>query len=480
MAEHDHHALGNRRASAKGRQRVTRRSALHLALLTATSSAVSLASGCALAAGERSSAPAGPQSVSGQITWLMRSQASELAWEQAALGAFKQEVPAVTVNLETVATAAEFDPKLTALLAGGTPPDVWTHWGQSGFGDYFARGQLSELSVYVGRDKLDGSTFLPNTFDAWKRGGKLMGLSFNQRFGTFIFYNKQLLQQAGVPLPPVDWEDKSWTWEKMVAAARQLTGGEGATRVFGIAAGDQPGLWGLSYLFGGDFFTKEHYATGLAKRSAIGSPEVQAAMTARADLMHKLRVYPTPADASSLGGGSHTQQFIAGRLAMLLETGASWPNIDQNARFEWGVAAAPRQKDNRIINFVNPLLLAKDSKNKEAGWSFIKWNVSEPGQRVLVQNAFQPVHKGLLDEWLKAGRFSQAAADVKKVVEGAAPHGQISPNQLFVDFAAVRREVDESLAPVWRGEKAPADALRDARTRVDSVLSEVAARYGKQ
>ncbi|MDQ3699596.1 MAG: sugar ABC transporter substrate-binding protein, partial [Chloroflexota bacterium] len=434
--------------------------------------------GCGAPTGTGGDAGTAAKGPSGQLTWFMRAQSAELPWEQAAVTMFKEQAPNVTVTLETVPSAGEFDSKLTSLLAGGTPPDVWTHWGQSGFGDYLAKGLLADLSSFAARDRVDGSTFLPNTFDAWKRNGKLYGLSFNQRFGSFIFYNKQMFDGAGVALPPVDWEDKSWTWDRMADSARRLTGASGGSQTFGIGAGAQPGLWGLAYLFGGDFFTKEHYANGIARQSNISTPEVQAAMSARADLMHKLRAYPTPADLSAIGSTGLTPLFIAGGLGMLFDTGSEWPRIDKEAKFEWGVAAAPRQRDNKVVNFINPLLLGADSKNKEAAWAFMKWHVGEAGQRVLVQNSFQPVHKALLDEWLKGGTFKQSAADVKRVVEGAAPHSQISPNQLLVEFGPIRTAVDEAMAATWRGERSAADGLREAKTKVDAVLTETYTRYG--
>jgi multiple sugar transport system substrate-binding protein len=407
----------------------------------------------------------------------MRAQSAELPWEQGAVAAFKEQAPAVTVTLETVPTANDFDSRLTSLLASGTTPDVWTHWGQSGFGDYLAKGLLGDLTPLAARDKLDGSTFLPNTFDVWKRAGKLYGLSFNTRFGTFVYYNKQLFEAAGLPLPPVDWDDRTWTWDRMVEAARRLTGSAGGTATFGLGEGAQPRLWGQAYLFGGDFFTKEHYANGVAKESNIGTPEVQAAIAAEADLINKLHVWPTQEDLQAAGANGLTDQFTTGRLAMLFDTGSEWPRIDKESKFAWGVAAAPRQRDDKVVNFVNPLMLAKDSKNKEAAWAFITWNVGEAGQRILVQNRFQPVHKALVEEWLKGGTFAQPGTDVRKAVEGAAPHSQISPNQLFVDFGAVRTAVEESLAPTWRGERSAADGLRETKTKVDAILAESFARY---
>jgi multiple sugar transport system substrate-binding protein len=429
-------------------------------------------------AGDAGGAGAAPKAIAGTVQWFMRANAAELAWEQAAVNGFKQVASGVTVNLETVPTSGEFDPKLTALVAGGTPPDVWTHWGQSGFGDYYARGLLSEVQSFVARDKLDMGQYFATVHDAWKRDGKLFGLSFNQRFATFTYYNKQLFQAAGVKLPPIDWEDRSWTWDAMVDAARKLT--NAGNKVWGFGAGAQPRTWGMAYLFGGDFFTKEHYEKGIARASNIGTPEVQAAMQAEADLITKLNVWPTDADRGTLGSPapSLTQMFARGNLAMLFDTGSEWPTIDKDASFEWGVAPAPRQKDNKNINFINPLVISKESKNREAAWAFVKYNVTEAGQRVLVQNTFQPVVKSLLEAWLQTGKSKQPLADVKKVVEGAGSHTQIGPNQIMVEFGPIRTEVDNALAPVWKGEKSAVDALRDAKSKVDGLLAATYTAHG--
>jgi multiple sugar transport system substrate-binding protein len=433
---------------------------------------------CGAQGGESGGAASAPKSVAGQMTWFMRASGAELQWEQAAVGAYKQQTPSVTVNLETVSTSAEFDPKLTALVAGGTPPDVWTHWGQSGFGDYYAKGIIGEIQSFVARDKLDMGPFFANVHDAWKKDGKLYGLSFNTRFGTFVYFNRDLFQRAGVTPPPVDWEDKSWTWDKMLESARKIA--NPGNKVWGFAAGAQPRTWGMAYLFGGDFFTKDHYQKGIAKESNMGSPDVLAAMQAEADLINKLKLWPSNAEAqAAFNSTDYSKIFASGNLAMLFDTGSEWASkIDPVATFDWGIAAAPRQKDNKVINFINPLMIAKDSKNKEAAWSFVKYNVSEPGQKVLVQFAFQPVLKALLDEWLKSSKMKQPAADVKKAIEGAAPHTQIGPNQIMADFGPVRTAVDESLAPVWAGTKSTKDALTEAKQKVDALLAESYARYG--
>src|SRR5687768_4049736 len=116
-------------------QRTSRR-ALALRSGALASSAAFIAACGAGGAGDTGGAGAAPKALAGTVQWFMSANAAELAWEQAAVNGFKAVTPGVTINLETVPTSGEFDPKLTALVAGGTPPDVWTHWGQSGFGDY--------------------------------------------------------------------------------------------------------------------------------------------------------------------------------------------------------------------------------------------------------------------------------------------------------------------------------------------------------
>ncbi len=457
---------------------LTRRKLVQAGSALAAGAGLAAAVGCGVP-GREGGGAAQPSALAGQITWFMRASGAELQWEQAAVNAFKQQTPSVTVDLETVSTSSEFDPKLTALVAGGTPPDVWTHWGQSGFGDYYVKGLLREVQSYVNRDKLDMAPYYAGVHDAWKKDGKLYGLSFNQRFGTFVYFNRQLFEQAGVQPPPVDWEDRSWTWDRMVEAARKLA--RPASKVWGFAAGAQPRTWGLAYLFGGDFFTKEHYQKGIAKESNMGAPEVLAAMQAESDLINKLALWPKAEDVRAALGSSSTDYsvlFANGGLAMLYDTGSEWASkIDPVAQFDWGIAAAPRMKDNKNINFINPLVLAKESQNPEAAWAFIKFNVTEPGQRLLTQFAFQPVLKALLDDWLKSSKMKQPPADVKKAIEGAAPHTQIGPNQIMADFQPVRTAVDESLAPVWAGQKSAADGLREAKQKVDAILAETYAKY---
>ena len=42
-----------------------------------------------------------------------------------------------------------------------------------------------------------------------------------QSYGSFLYYKKNLLTQAGIKPPPADLSDPSWTWDTMVDTALQ-------------------------------------------------------------------------------------------------------------------------------------------------------------------------------------------------------------------------------------------------------------------
>ena len=116
---------------------------------------------------------------------------------------FKKVAPSVEVVHEVFQAANPDDSytlKLYALYAANTPPDVFG-FGQNYMG-FWARGMLADLTPLISRDKYDLNQFLPGLPDRFKVKGKQYGLPQLTTFGTLIFYNKALFDQAGVKYPP--------------------------------------------------------------------------------------------------------------------------------------------------------------------------------------------------------------------------------------------------------------------------------------
>ncbi len=459
----------------------TRRSVL-AAVTAAATSLPALA--CGAGGGAQGGGAAKTADAGGTVVWLSRTQAQENQWEQGqVVPAFGSRYPKVKVDL-LIVPSAEFDPKLTSMAAADQPPDLFSQWGNGGFGDYIIRGLPLDLTSRIARDKVDPNSFLPGVFDLYKRDGKYYSTPQVTNYGTSLIYNKDLFQQAGLPFPGTDWDDKSWTWDKFVDAAKKLTknAGGGASAQYGFDLGTLKSSWPASYLWGGDPFLPEHYKTGLAKRTQFESPAVAAAIQAQADLINKLHVAPTADDTKALtppSGGV----FATGKIAM---TTALIPGTYKNlvdATFKWGVAPLPRQKDNKPTVFNGTWFIAKGSKNPDATWELIKYLVSEDNARDMAQTTgFLVPLKGYAAEWLKLlnGPTGMSADDLRKVTEGGLKIGVENVNHLFVDWPQLNTAINEMLNPVFDGKTTADAAIREAKPKVDAQVQGTYDQYSRK
>lgn len=119
-------------------------------------------------------------------------------------------------------------------------------------------------------------------------------------FPCSVSYNRNLLQKAGVPLPPTDWSDKSWTWDQFFRVGKSLTQTSGgAVTQWGIGNAGLSGARFSAMLLGGDWFPDESYTGGWITQFTGDQPAVAQAYQYRADLTFKYHVSPTPAEQTA-------------------------------------------------------------------------------------------------------------------------------------------------------------------------------------
>jgi len=144
-----------------------------------------------------------------EVIWYVRTQAVEQNWEQTyAVPTFEKDHPNIKINL-VIVPWADFDTKMQTMIAAGTPPDVWSHWGPSGFADYVARGLAADLTPFIEKEKYDLSDFNPDVLKIYNVGGKYYAIPMSI-VGSNVFYNKDLFDKYGVPYPTTNWDDTSW------------------------------------------------------------------------------------------------------------------------------------------------------------------------------------------------------------------------------------------------------------------------------
>ncbi len=432
------------------------------ASLTSSAAASSApAAGTAPASGKR-----------GAVTWLVRTNSVENQWENAvAIPAFRMVQPAITVTPLAVA-AADFDTKLLSLFSAGTPADVWSHWGVSGFADFAHQGVVGDLTALVSRDHYDLTAFDQPLVAAYRRDGKQLAIPITTG-GLSLYFDRDLLQRASIDPPSVDWA-KAWRWDQFVGAAQKLTRDYGApTGVYGVTFTQN--IQQLAYLGGGDAFLPESYQTGLAKTTQLDAPEVLAGVQAAYDLVYKDRVDPTPDLNKSLTAGS-VDPFVAQRVAMNVANFGPLQTYVKISAFKWSLAADPILKSNRSVYYTDPWMLSSRSADVESAWTFMQYLLGEEGLTAYVAaTGRRPARTKVVEQWLDqwTGPMGLTKAELQAFSDGMVSNGRESANHLLVGYPQITRAINQALAGVWSGKTSPHDGLAQAKQQVDAVLAAI-------
>ena len=138
--------------------------------------------------------------------------------------AFNESQDKITLSLEIYQNTTAYD-ILSTQIAAGDPPDII---GPVGFRGFYSYGdQLLDLQPFIDKNDYDVSGIDPKILAAYKEGfGGQVGIPF-AIYPSFIYYNKDLFKEAGVPEPPhkvgEQYDGKDWTWETLTELAKKLT-----------------------------------------------------------------------------------------------------------------------------------------------------------------------------------------------------------------------------------------------------------------
>jgi multiple sugar transport system substrate-binding protein len=423
----------------------------------------------------RSNAPATAEA-QGKVIWSTRVNSDENLWQQqVVVPQLKEKLPKVELTFDT-APSSDWAVKLIASYAAGTPPDI--HHGFAGIViSLYAQGQALELTPFVRRDKLDLAPYGGLQYDPdMCRSGKTWELPIDSSLTTMVFYNAALLEQAGVPPPPTSWQDRSWTWDRVLDAARKTTRSWGeADAVYGIlgmAANPWFQVW--PYLWGGDLWPKDFYAHGIGQTSQLTTLPVVESLQHIQDLALKHRVMPAqgqPSRPFNMGGGAMwITQATAGATAL------------KDATFAWGMAPLPRQTTNKTVAYTNGIMANKATVVPDAAWQVIKYLVSQEGQldRIRVTPA-TPTRTDAFDPWLdfvQPKTVHKSKAEVKDVATGGlAAYSDAWPH--FIADATTLMPVlfAELQASLLGGKGTAAALLTDAKTQVETQMRSIYEKY---
>lgn len=441
---------------------------------------------CPAAAPSGGDAAAGGEAATGQreVTWMVRTGPEENKWQQEiAVPAFEEAHPDLKVNL-LIIDQDDIAVKREAMIAAGEPLHVWsTNWGGDGFASDRVRGLITDLTPLIERDNVDTSVFLPEVLAIYENEGKIWGLPFLTT-GSYLFYNMDLFDAAGIPYPPTSWDDTSWTWDAAMDIARQLT--QNPDDPTSAIYGWNEGMWpaeSIMWPFDAFPWPDGAFETGFAESVDFTSENAIKAFQTRHDMMYKDKVMPDGPSAQALSqlGGT----FESGRVAMNTTGGWGWWNYsditpDITGGFCWGVAPLPFGAPDapyRAVIFTDPWVITAglEGQELEDAWTLIKFLISEEQARAYMQSTnTPPTQAKLQEEWFQQFGCMEADA-VKEVYQGAFSNGLESSNHLMVRFDELNSTWDNLLAGFWNDPNATAaDVLPEVEAAVNEVLQRVA------
>ncbi len=287
------------------------------------------------------------------IRYLTFSAAPDYLEElDAMIAGFEAENPDVTVEVETL----PFDDYFTVLrtqIAGGDAPDAFELNFES-FVEFAAAGTLADLGTLSGGE--DTSAYYQKAYDAFSYEGTQLGLPAS--YSTVVlFYNKELLAEAGVDEP-----NDSWTWDDEKAAAGQISALGDDT--YGFFAGVH--FWEFyktAAQNGCDFFDGD--AVTIAEPQCVDALQYMLDMVNDGD-------QPSAAEMSGVSDGD---MFLNGEIGML--TSGIWMfDAFAEADFDWDIAVEPGNTEGGSHFFANGVAVSADSANQDAAYRWVRYFTS--------------------------------------------------------------------------------------------------------
>ena len=389
------------------------------------------------------------------ITYLMWGSPQEAdAWKVVVKG-FEALNPDIKVTVE-VADWDSYWEKLRVQMAGGTPPDVFAMDAPL-YRDWQSRNVLLNLSPYLDANPalLDG--VYPITMEAYKTAEGIFGLP--RDFQTIVlYYNKDMFDAAGLAYP-----DDTWTYADLRANAAKLTldkDGDGTTDQWGFWDGgyDLEPFWGsLVWAHGGEIVDL------VAAKTLIDSPEALAGFQVLADMWLVDKSMPTEQQLAQYGWDG----FLSGVSAMGVSGHWSVPEYSA-VTFKWDIAPMPIGPAGRATGVNSAgFVIAKDSKNPDAAWEFVKYAFSDLGQTELAKIGLAiPVRQSVAES---PAYLDQATKIDHSLYVKSLEYAHLKP--VFKGYEEWSAAVGDALHMVWAEEIDLPEALAEAVAGGDDALA---------
>ncbi|CAA9216206.1 MAG: hypothetical protein AVDCRST_MAG77-216 [uncultured Chloroflexi bacterium] len=286
-----------------------------------------------------------------------------LTLQQKVMDDFKQAAPNVTVEVVPGTVPQE---QLVVRHAGGDPVDfVENDWGV--WVDLADGKVVEDLTPYFTRDKMDAGAFLGEALTSYTYQNKRYAMPVSMSVDG-LWYNDDLFRAGGVKPPPQDPNDRSWTLDKFMETARQLS-----------KPGQQFGFGGSYNCFptlgvtDGTYYGQRTWDDAKGK-ALMDTENFRKGAQFWLDLQWKQQgIWPTAAELDQIRQQPNQAAHVTGKVAMNVI--CALPPKDQMT-MKWGMAALPYSGTGKNISgrmYPHALHMGAAGKNKDTVWQLFRW-----------------------------------------------------------------------------------------------------------
>lgn len=265
---------------------------------------------------------------------------------------------------------SDYQKQLTA-ITGGNPPDIASQFGQNVV-PWGLRGAMMPLDDYIAKDGVDLKDFVPAALSTSQHEGKTYAIPTAMHV-SMLFYNKDILQEAGYDGPPETISD-------LKEYIKKLSVVEDGGRLQRLGLWPGMDAYTFSYAFNGSFYDEA------TQQVTPDHPGIQSAIKLSKEIWDQYGSDNLDRFSSGLGQYMSAQNpFFSGKYAMTID-GEWLPTFikQYSPNLNYGIAPIPYDESNPELKnsgnvTTSVFYIPKGVKNPDASWKFIKW-MTEPEQ----------------------------------------------------------------------------------------------------
>lgn len=392
-------------------------------------------------------------------TSFMNWEAMEGTVTEAAILAYQEQTGNPVEIIPSPGSGTDYETKVRTMLAGGTVPDI-IRTNDDFVRFYSTKDQLTDLQPFIERDNINPDDYFEQIWNFARQPDNTYTAASLGNQPRLIYYNVDMFNEAGIPLPPKDWSSEGWTWDDFVETAKALTvEGErwgalvyddtGSEQTFSVNNGLDEGIYSED---GTEFLLAE--------------PKGAEAIQWLADLTLKHGVQPERGLVTESNSGNNL--FIQQRVGMIFRTMGTRNYFRRNgADFNWDVTSPPAKVNHKTEGSLICYAVPKSAENPEGAWELLKFLLGPEGSRMFAEGGeFVPAYK---ESAATIGQEEGANPANMDLFVTAMDHNTTVNFTQFTENA--RNIYRPQLDLVWTGEATAEEVLSSVKDEVEEILS---------